>query len=144
MSNYDLQRFLDAQEKDYALALEEIRRSRKRSHWMWYVFPQLKGLGVSTTSQFYGISGTDEAKEYLEHPVLGARLREISRALLDQGSCDAQQILGSPDNMKLRSSMTLFASVSENDPVFKKVLEKFFDGEKDQKTLSLIGQKENL
>ncbi|QED36692.1 DUF1810 domain-containing protein [Antarcticibacterium arcticum] len=140
MSN--LKRFLDAQEKDYKNALAEIRRGRKTGHWMWYIFPQLKDSGYSPTSKFYGIHGIEEAKEYMEHPVLGFRLREISSALLALESNDALQIMGSPDHLKLKSSMTLLSSIPGADLVFGKVIEKFFSGEKDKKTLAIIKNKE--
>lgn len=135
-----LNRFVKAQENTYSTALQEIKSGRKKSHWMWFIFPQLKGLGFSETAQFYGINGLSEAQEYLQHPVLGGRLREISRALLTLESGDAHAIFGYPDDMKLKSSMTLFAEVG-NDSVFDEVLMKFFDGEKDQKTLELLKQK---
>lgn len=140
MKTNQLQRFIAAQEKDYAIALSEIRNGRKSGHWMWYIFPQLKGLGSSPTSDFYGINGQEEAKEYLEHTVLGKRLIEISTALMDLKTNDAQQVMGSPDHLKLRSSMTLFASVPGSDPIFKQVLEKYFSGEMDKITLELMNK----
>ena len=105
----DLSRFLKAQERDYAQALREIQSGRKRSHWMWYIFPQIQGLGFSSTAQFYAIENLQEAKDYLAHPVLGARLKEISSALLQLDGLTASEIFGYPDDLKLRSSMTLFA-----------------------------------
>lgn len=143
MNSNSLQRFLTAQEQAYPNALAEIKSGRKSSHWMWYVFPQLKGLGFSPTSEFYGINGLEEAMEYLQHPILGERLREISSALLELEASDAQQVMGSPDHFKLKSSMTLFASIPDVDPVFKMVLEKFYSGEKDKKTLAMIGKNES-
>jgi uncharacterized protein (DUF1810 family) len=137
-----LQRFTDAQKADYEIALSEIRSGRKRSHWMWYIFPQIHGLGFSETSKFYALKSVDEAKEYLSHPVLGKRLIEISKALLDLPSVNAHSIFGSPDDVKLKSSMTLFASLPNADRVFQSVLEKFFYGEKDDKTLKIISEKE--
>lgn len=134
----DLQRFLSAQETSYATALAEIKRGRKTSHWMWYVFPQLHGLGFSETARFYGIRDAHEAAAYLRHPVLGRRLLEISQALLALESTDATRILGSPDDLKLRSSMTLFAALENADPVFQRVLDKFYHGTKDPKTLQLL------
>ncbi|MCC2546673.1 DUF1810 domain-containing protein [Hymenobacter sp. BT175] len=134
-----LQRFLDAQTTDYHTALTEIRSGRKRSHWMWYIFPQIQGLGYSETARFYGIRNRQEAEAYLQHPVLGSRLLEISSALLELESSNATQVLGSPDDLKLKSSMTLFAAVSQN-PVFQRVLDKFYNGELDQKTLQLLGR----
>ncbi|MCB2410545.1 DUF1810 domain-containing protein [Hymenobacter lucidus] len=135
----DLQRFLSAQENDYATALAEIKRGRKTSHWMWYIFPQIQGLGFSETSKFYAIRDQQEAQAYIQHPVLGPRLVEISQALLTLESTDAYRIMGSPDDIKLQSSMTLFAALDKADPVFQQVLDKFFKGAKDQKTLQLLG-----
>lgn len=134
----DLKRFLEAQEDDYATALAEIKAGRKQSHWMWYIFPQIAGLGFSSTSKFYAIKDRGEAMSYLAHPVLGKRLVEISNALLGIESKTANQIFGSPDDMKLKSSMTLFGALENTDSVFQKVLDKYFEGEKDQRTLGLI------
>ncbi len=134
----NLNRFLEAQEDDYAKALSEIRAGRKRSHWMWYIFPQIAGLGFSPTSKFYAIKDISEAEEYLEHPILGERLIEISNALLQIKDKTAHEIFGSPDNMKLKSSMTLFAALDKTNPVFQKVLDKYFNGAKDQRTFELI------
>lgn len=135
----DLQRFLEAQEDDFAIALSEIQNGRKESHWMWYIFPQIAGLGFSSTSRFYAIKDLTEAEEYLQHPILGERLIKISAALLEIAGKTANQIFGSPDDMKLKSSMTLFAALDETNPVFQKVLDKYFDGEKDVQTLQIIG-----
>jgi len=132
-----LDRFIKAQEMDYEIALSEIKSGRKRSHWMWYIFPQMKGLGFSSTAQYYAIQNKKEAEEYLAHPVLGKRLLEISEALLEIKSNDAGRVMGYPDDMKLRSSMTLFYLVSGED-IFKKVLDKFFDGKIDKKTEELL------
>lgn len=137
---YNLQRFLDAQRNDYEAALAEIKNGKKRTHWMWYIFPQIQGLGFSETSRYYAISGLDEAKAYLEHPVLGKRLTEIAEALIETPGDDAFRIFGSPDDLKLRSSMTLFASVSGSSSVFQQVLDKFFDGKADDKTSAIIGK----
>ncbi|MES2268562.1 MAG: DUF1810 domain-containing protein [Bacteroidota bacterium] len=134
----DLKRFLEAQSKDYAVALAEIRNGRKRSHWMWYIFPQVAGLGYSGMSSRYAIRGLTEAVEYLAHPVLGARLVEISKALLALPGSNATTVMGSPDDLKLRSSMTLFSLVPGADPVFEAVIGKYFQGEKDKATLKLI------
>ena len=136
--SHGLNRFLDAQQFDFDQALSEIRNGRKRGHWMWYIFPQLRGLGVSEASTYFGLSGVLEAQAFLNHPVLGNRLILISNALLHLNSDNALQIFGSPDNMKLRSSMTLFSLISGNSSVFHAVLVKFFDGEPDPKTLSLV------
>jgi len=135
-----LQRFLDAQATDYARALAEVKAGRKRSHWMWYIFPQVQGLGFSETSRFYGIQDLAEAAAYLRHPVLGPRLVAIGEALLALPGSNATSIMGSPDDMKLRSSMTLFGAVPGAAPVFEAVLAKFFGGKPDDKTLRLLGQ----
>jgi uncharacterized protein (DUF1810 family) len=136
----NLKRFIDAQQSDYQTALTEIKNGRKRSHWMWYIFPQIQGLGFSETSIFYAIKDVSEAEEFLKHPTLGSRLIEISNTLLGLESNNANSILGSPDDMKLKSSMTLFASLPNTNPVFDLVLKKFFDGAKDSKTLQMINQ----
>lgn len=135
---YDLSRFIKAQERDYEAALSEIRSGHKRSHWIWYIFPQVKGLGFSSTSEFYGIDGLEEAKAYIENDVLRERLIEISEALLGLESSDAGDVMGYPDDLKLRSSMTLFAEAAPEIDVFQRVLDKFFDGKKDQRTIELI------
>jgi uncharacterized protein (DUF1810 family) len=134
----NLSRFIEAQEKSYFIALEEIKRGRKRSHWMWYIFPQLKGLGYSSTSKYYGIENMEEATEYLNHPIVGIRLIEICEELLKLDTNDAYSIFGSPDYMKLKSSVTLFSQVENANPVFVSVLNKFFDGKSDDKTLNLL------
>ncbi len=134
----NLKRFTDAQAASYATALSEIKSGKKRSHWMWYIFPQIQGLGFSETSKFYTIKDLIEADEYLKHPILGSRLIEICNALLALESNNANRILGSPDDMKLQSSMTLFSSLPDAEPVFQSVLEKFFGGEKDNQTLRII------
>lgn len=132
-----LERFVKAQERDYSIALAEISRGRKVSHWIWYIFPQVGGLGYSEMSKRYAIIDLQEAKAYLAHPVLGRRLIEISKALLQQTG-SARDIMGAPDDLKLRSSMTLFSLVPGADPVFNEVLKRFFDGQKDQATLQLL------
>ena len=133
-----LERFIDAQHRDYATALAEMQRGRKVTHWMWYIFPQIRGLGSSETSKYYAIKNVSEAEEFLKHPALGPGLINICRALLDQQSNDANRIFGSPDNLKLRSSMTLFASLPATHPVFQEVLERFFGAEKDRLTLQIM------
>ena len=138
MASDSLKRFLTAQEGDYVRALAEIKNGRKQSHWMWYVFPQLAGLGFSETAKFYGIRDLEEAREYLEHPVLGSRLLEISKVLLQFKGKTANQIFGSPDDLKLRSSMTLFSLVENTDPVFQAVLGIYYSGSPDPKTLALV------
>ena len=132
-----LERFINAQENDYQTALAEVRAGYKCSHWMWYIFPQLKGLGFSSTAQFYGINSRDEAKAYLEHPVLGTRLREITSVLLTVEGKSAVEIFGRTDAMKLRSSMTLFNAVAVDD-LFQKVLDKYYDGKLDGRTLAML------
>jgi uncharacterized protein (DUF1810 family) len=138
MADSNLQRFIDAQRADYATALAEIKSGRKRSHWMWYIFPQIQGLGFSSTSKFYAITDTDEAIAYLQHPVLGERIITISNELLKSTDNNAANILGYPDDLKLRSCMTLFAALPGTDPVFDAVLEKFFGGLGDEATLEII------
>lgn len=136
---YDLNRFLSAQRRDYAAALREIRSGRKRSHWIWYIFPQVAGLGMSSTSQFYAISGLDEARAYLSEATLRAHLLEISSALLALEESDPTAVFGFPDDLKLRSSMTLFAAAAPDEPVFAAVLDKFFGGQPDTRTLQILG-----
>lgn len=135
---YELQRFLRAQAEIYAQALAEIKAGAKESHWMWFIFPQIAGLGRSSTANFYSIQSLAEARAYLDHPVLGPRLSECCGALLALSGRPASQIFGFPDNLKLRSSVTLFAHVSPPGSVFSQVLDKYFDGEPDAKTLELI------
>jgi uncharacterized protein (DUF1810 family) len=136
----DLNRFLTAQENKFEQALSEIKSGRKRTHWMWYIFPQFKGLGYSETARFYSIQSLDEARDYLAHPILGERLKEISLELLKhQGKYNVNTIFGFPDDVKLKSSMTLFALVvSSEEKIFKNVIDNFFDGQLDDKTLSLL------
>jgi uncharacterized protein (DUF1810 family) len=138
---YDLDRFIKAQENDYQVALSEIRNGKKRSHWIWYIFPQIEGLGYSSTSKYYAIKNLDEAKEYLDNNILGSRLLEISNELLNLSSNNATEIFGKPDDMKLQSSMTLFTMVEDSDLVFQQVLDKFFDGIADDKTVKIINSK---
>ena len=133
----NLQRFIDAQSSTYQTALAEIKAGRKRSHWMWFIFPQIQGLGLSETARFYAIADAQEAKDYLNHPILGARLLEICQALLGLAASDAHAIFGSPDDLKLKSAMTLFASVASS-PVFGRVLDKFYDSAEDDKTLRIL------
>jgi uncharacterized protein (DUF1810 family) len=122
----------------YETALEEIKKGEKESHWIWYIFPQLRGLGYSPKAYTYGIDGLEEAKAYLEHPVLSARLIEITEALLSHQGKDIEDIMGDIDALKLRSSMTLFALISEADSVFHQVLEVFYDSKMDEMTLGLL------
>lgn len=136
--DFNLQRFIDAQNGIYETALAELTGGSKRNHWMWYIFPQLRGLGLSPTAQFYGIASLDEARAYLEHPVLGQRLRECVEAILPWSRrLSAEQILGPIDSMKLKSSLTLFDGV-ERDGLFAAGLAAFFGGEPDQRTLALL------
>ena len=134
----DLSRFLKAQETDYKRALSEIRSGHKRSHWIWYIFPQIAGLGFSSTAQYYAIKDRREAEEYLKNDLLRDRLVEISEALLQLESNDAGEVMGYPDDLKLRSSMTLFHEVAPETEVFQKVLDKFFEGKPDQRTIELF------
>jgi uncharacterized protein (DUF1810 family) len=135
---YNLQRFLTAQAGDYESALEELRRGRKESHWIWYIFPQVKGLGHSSMSQEYAIRSRDEAVAYLGHPVLGARLQTCCETLLKHQGKKVQDIMGSPDDLKLRSSMTLFAMISRPPSIFHTLLDVFYAGEMDQRTLEFL------
>ena len=134
-----LDRFLDAQRGDYAAALAEVHRGRKTSHWMWYIFPQIAGLGQSSTARYYSIRDLEEAREYYAHPVLGQRLREISGVLLDLRGSDPVAVFGGIDSMKLKSSMTLFAVAAPDDPLFQQVLDKYYGGEQDALTLRILG-----
>ena len=136
-SNTDLVRFLDAQNKLYLTAFSEIQKGKKETHWMWFIFPQISGLGLSETAKFYAIKDQNEARQYLSDPVLGPRLIEISQALLEVESNNALHIFGNPDDIKLRSCMTLFSSL-DVDPVFDQVLEKFFAGKKDERTVQIL------
>ena len=136
---YDLQRFVVAQSSVYATALAEIRGGRKRSHWMWFVFPQLEGLGSSPMARRYAVSGRAEAEAYLRHPVLGPRLVECFEAMLAIEGRSAHEVLGSPDDLKLRSCATLFAAVAPVHSVFRSVLEKYYAGEPDAMTLERLG-----
>ncbi|MEV0718821.1 DUF1810 domain-containing protein [Asanoa sp. NPDC050611] len=135
---YRLNRFVDAQEGVYPHALAELRDGNKRSHWMWFVFPQVAGLGRSSMAQAYAISGLDEARAYLAHPVLGPRLRECATALVEGTESDEERIFGPVDAMKLRSSMTLFAHAAPDEPVFRAVLNRFYDGAEDDATLARL------
>lgn len=137
MENYNLERFLDGQRFGYDCALREIRNGRKENHWIWYVFPQMRGLGHSPNSQFYGIDGKDEAAAYLAHPILGTRLREITGALLVLEGKTIDEIMPGIDAVKLKSSMTLFDAVCPDD-IFSEVLDKYFRRERDKMTLSSL------
>jgi uncharacterized protein (DUF1810 family) len=134
-----LERFLAAQEATFDRALAEVSAGRKQSHWMWFIFPQLRGLGRSERAQFYGIADRAEALAYLAHPVLGPRLLAVARALLAQERRDADAVMGAVDALKLRSSMTLFAALPGADPVFGQVLAEFFGGTRCARTLAILG-----
>ena len=138
---YDLSRFIEAQEQSYSAALAEIRAGRKTSHWIWYIFPQLEALGSSTMAKYYGIENLEEAKEYMANDLLRRRLLEISQALLELPKSDIEAVMGYPDNLKLRSSMTLFKLAEPNESVFQKVLDKYFAGEADEKTIAMCEAK---
>ena len=134
----NLKRFINAQESDYPMALSEIKQGRKKTHWMWYIFPQIQGLGFSETSKFYAIKDSQEADAYLKHPDLGRRLINICQVLLENPGKDANKIFGSPDDLKLQSCMTLFSTLSQTNSVFQLILDKFFNGSKDENTLRIM------
>jgi uncharacterized protein (DUF1810 family) len=134
----DLERFVVAQDPVYAAVVDELRRGRKSSHWMWFVFPQIAGLGRSETSRYYAIRSLDEARRYLEHPVLGARLRECARLVISTDVPSAEEVFGSVDAAKLRSSMTLFTLAAPQEVLFGEVLERFFNGRRDSATEALV------
>jgi uncharacterized protein (DUF1810 family) len=136
---YELNRFISAQKGVYDRALAELRDGLKRTHWMWFIFPQIDGLGHSPTTRLYSIKGLDEARHYLSHPVLGARLVESAEAILAVSGLSASDIFGHPDDWKLQSSMTLFALVAEPGSVFERVLEKYYQGKRDARTLQILG-----
>ncbi|WP_448861835.1 DUF1810 domain-containing protein [Dorea sp.] len=138
MRENNLERFIKAQESDYKTAFAEIKSGHKRSCWMWYIFPQIQGLGSSGTAMYYSIEDYEEAKAYIENAVTNAHLREISEALLQLESNDATRVMGWPDDLKLRSSMTLFALATKENEVFRKVLDKFFDGKLDAQTVDIL------
>jgi len=135
---YDLSRYIKAQAQDFDVALKEIKEGYKRSHWMWYVFPQIIGLGQSRTSIFYSLKNLDEAKAYMADEILGAHMLQVCEALLELETNDANYIFGSPDDMKLQSSMTLFNQACPEVDVFKRVLDKYFEGQEDRRTIEII------
>ena len=137
---YNLQRFLDAQDRVYDAVLEELRAGRKSSHWIWFVFPQFAGLGHSGMAQKFAITSLDEAKAYLQHPVLGPRLRACTQLVLDVEERGAEEIFGYPDYLKFRSCMTLFLTAATDNTIFKDALLKYFDGKPDQLTLDILAQ----
>jgi uncharacterized protein (DUF1810 family) len=135
---YNLQRFVDAQRPEYEHAIMELRAGEKRGHWMWFIFPQIEGLGVSATSRRYAISSLEEARAYISHPLLGSRLVECGEALTQPLGKSAREIMGCVDAKKLRSSMTLFGAADPTQPAFRRVLETYFDGEEDAHTAELL------
>ena len=137
---YDLNRFISAQEGIYERALAELRDGLKRSHWMWYIFPQIEGLGHSPTTRLYSIKSLEEARQYLAHPVLGTRLRSCSEAVLAVQGRSASDIFGHPDDWKLQSSMTLFELVSGPGSAFDRVLDRYYQGKRDPRTLQIVGK----
>ena len=139
----DLDRFITAQSKDYAIALAEISSGKKRSHWMWYIFPQLKGLGSSDLARYYGIVSLDEATSYLRHPLLGKNLLEICGKLQELQGKTAHDIFNSPDDLKLRSCLTLFSMVQDTSPLFVALIDQYFEGIPDSRTVYLLRQAEN-
>jgi uncharacterized protein (DUF1810 family) len=137
---YDLNRFISTQEWVFDRALSELRGGMKRTHWMWYIFPQIDGLGYSPTARLYAIKSLEEARHYLSHPILGPRLKECAEAVLALQGRSASDIFGYPDDMKLQSSMTLFALVAGPRSVFERVLEKYYQGKQDNRTLQIVGK----
>jgi uncharacterized protein (DUF1810 family) len=135
---HHLQRFVDAQSSEYEQVCAELRGGHKRTHWIWFIFPQLKGLGRSETASYYGIASRQEAEAYLAHPLLGPRLRECTRLVNMVEGRSVDQIFGYPDNLKFRSSMTLFASTGSDNQIFKDALQKYFAGQPDQRTIELL------
>jgi uncharacterized protein (DUF1810 family) len=133
-----LSRFLSAQKSFYSLVVKELETGKKKSHWMWFIFPQIEGLGHSSTAKYYSIKSIEEAKEYIAHPVLGKRLLECTNILLHINGKTADEIFGYPDNLKLKSCMTLFNFIAPEQEVFEIVLKRFFAGEEDQRTVSIL------
>jgi uncharacterized protein (DUF1810 family) len=140
---YNLQRFLDAQEHVYEAVLDELRAGRKSSHWIWFIFPQITGLGHSGMAQKFAIASLDEAKAYLQHPILGPRLRECTQLVLNVEGRSAEEIFSYPDNLKFRSCLTLFMAATTDNKIFKDALLKYFDGEPDTLTLDLLAQQQS-
>ena len=137
---FRLSRFVEAQAGAYETALAELKQGRKSSHWIWFVFPQIAGLGVSPTSRFYAIGSLEEARAYLAHPLLGGRLKACVAAAMSHSGRSARELLGSPDDLKFRSSLTLFAEAAPHEPLFRQALAAFFDGEPDPLTLAQVAQ----
>lgn len=143
-SAFNLRRFLDAQQDSYSQALKELTTGKKQSHWMWFIFPQFAGLGLSQTSMFYAIGSLDEARAYINHPILGARLRECAWAVNNLQNSTAHDIFGSPDDMKFFSSMTLFELAADSPSEFTTTLEKYFPGKRDEVTIRLVNLHSSL
>jgi len=137
-TKYNLNRFLEAQETTYNEALTEIKKGKKQGHWMWFIFPQIAGLGFSDFNVFYAIKNIDEATQYLQHPVLGQRLVQITKAVLEINGKTANEIFGKPDDRKLQSCMTLFTQVKNTAPIFQRLLDQYYQGNKDEKTMELL------
>lgn len=138
MDNYNLERFVSRQKESYDIAYKELSQGMKQSHWMWWIFPQIIGLGMTSISQEYSIKSIEEARAFLEHPYLGKNIREICKVLLNIESNDANYVMGYPDDLKLCSSMTLFIEADPDENIFQKVLDKFFNGRKDNRTLEIL------
>ncbi len=138
MRCFDLSRYIDAHQRSFSQALTEIKNGHKESHWMWYIFPQIDGLGHSATSKYYSIKNLEEAREFIAHPYLGVNLREICRALLLLETSNATMIFGNPDDKKLKSCMTLFSYATDDNQIFLDVLRRFFEGKKDNRTIQLL------
>jgi uncharacterized protein (DUF1810 family) len=137
-SKYNLNRFIDAQKYIYEQVISELSNGNKQTHWMWFIFPQINGLGRSSIAELYSIKNKEEAIAYLENPILGKKIRECTEIILNINGKTASQIFGFPDDMKLKSSMTLFAYISDSHSIFHRVLDKYFDGKEDKKTLDLL------
>jgi uncharacterized protein (DUF1810 family) len=135
---FQLSRFVTAQDRIYDRVLAELKSGRKRSHWMWFVFPQIEGLGFSSTTRYYSIKSLEEAQRYLKHPVLGKRLRECTETILALEDLSASSIFGYPDDLKLKSSMTLFTGVAEPQSIFSRVLDKYYQGTRDERTVAIL------
>lgn len=144
IDKYNLQRFVSAQEEQYADAISELKSGKKKTHWMWFIFPQIKGLGHSTIAQHYAIESLDEAREYLYHPLLGARLKECTLAVLNMKGRNTKDIFGHPDYLKFHSCMTLFAEIEEEDSLFEAALSKYYEDQPDDATLSILQTIESL
>lgn len=144
MDNFNLNRFIEAQERDYKIALAEIKVGKKQTHWVWYIFPQIKGLGHSETAQYYSIQNADEAQAYLENEYLHNNLIEICSALLELETNDPMEVMGFPDNLKLCSSMTLFHLVNPDEIIFKQVLDKYYGSELDKITVKIFNSSNNI